>query len=219
MIEKRHASGHYQVDVELRAETDAKGKRVLIGYPAKFNVLSVDLGGFQERIAPGAFMQSIKNDDIRALFEHDSHYVLGRNRSGTLQLWEDETGLRTVIKPPDTQLINDMVMVPVERGDVSHMSFGFITIPPGGDSWTRGDDIPIRTLQQVQLVDVAVVSFPAYPQTDVVVDKRSMPDDLNNITTDGDESDPAGLRVQPGDVRSLDLYKRMVERNKARGVK
>lgn len=139
------------------------------GHAAVFNSLSEDLGGFREQILPGAFLEAIEKDDVRALFNHDSNYVLGRNVSGTLRLSEDVRGLAIEIDLPDTPTIRDLVAAPIERGDVSQMSFGF-SVRPGGQDWAKNDDGQVvRSLKKVRLFDVSPVTFPAYRSTDVAV--------------------------------------------------
>lgn len=135
------------------------------GHAAIFNELSVDLGGFREKIDPGAFAKSILEDDVRALWNHNADMVLGRNKSGTLKLTEDERGLAIEIDPPDTQLGRD-VMCLMQRGDVTQMSFGF-TVPDGGERWEMIGGVAIRTLTAVNLFDVSPVTYPAYEGTDV----------------------------------------------------
>ncbi|OPY74923.1 MAG: Caudovirus prohead protease [Syntrophorhabdus sp. PtaU1.Bin153] len=148
---------------ELRAITDEKGLRHITGYAAVFNSLSDDLGWFREKIDPGAFRDSIATDDIRALWNHDSNYPLGRNKSGTLTLSEDTHGLKIDVQPPDTQWARDL-MTSIDRGDVDQMSFGFETL---SDRWETVDKQEIRTLIKVRLFDVSPVTFPAYPDTEV----------------------------------------------------
>ncbi len=150
----------------LRVETREDGKRRIVGHAAVFNQLSEDLGGFREQIAPGAFADAIKTDDVRALFNHNPDHVLGRNMAGTLQLSEDSRGLAIEIDPPDTQLARDL-LVSMERGDINQMSFGF-SVRPNGQNWAKDDSGQVvRTLTKVRLFDVSPVTFPAYPQTDV----------------------------------------------------
>jgi hypothetical protein len=148
---------------ELRAIEDEKGLRHIVGYAAVFNSLSENLGGFREKIEPGAFRDSITADDVRALWNHDSNYILGRNKSGTLTLSEDERGLKIDVSPPDTQWARDL-MVSIDRGDVDKMSFGFRTLD---DDWNAVNHEEVRTLKKVQLFDVSPVVFPAYPDTEV----------------------------------------------------
>lgn len=138
----------------------------ITGHAALFNKLSEPLPGFREKIAPGAFADSIKTDDIRALFNHDANYVLGRNKAGTLKLVEDEQGLAIEIDPPNTQWAKDL-QESIRRGDISQMSFGFVV---QDDDWqqSKGKDA-VRTLKTVKLFDVSPVTYPAYPQTSVKV--------------------------------------------------
>ncbi|MDD5618336.1 MAG: HK97 family phage prohead protease [Candidatus Omnitrophica bacterium] len=151
-------------EFELRKAGDGQPK--IIGYSAVFDQLSGDLGGFKEKIQKGAFAKSITEDDIRALFNHDSNYVIGRNKNGTLKLEEDDHGLKVEIDPPDTQFANDLVKQ-IERGDINQMSFGFVT---RSDKWEEKENqLPIRTLLDVELWDVSPVTFPAFPQTNVGV--------------------------------------------------
>ena len=151
---------------ELRAEPgEGDAPPAIVGHAAVFDSLSENLGGFRERIAPGAFAATIGEDDIRALFNHRDDYVLGRNRAGTLKLVEDETGLSVRIVPPDTTFARDLA-TSIERGDISGMSIGFRTIT---DEWNVEDGDPVRTLRAVRLLDVSPVTYPAYPQTDVAI--------------------------------------------------
>jgi len=149
--------------VERRAEGDDPPK--IIGHAALFNSLSEEIYGFREQIAPGAFKNAVKEDDVRALFNHDPNIVLGRTGPGTLRLSEDSKGLAIEIDPPDTQQARDL-MVSIERGDVSQMSFGFRVT---SEEWEfkDGKEPDIRTLTEVQLFDVSPVTFPAYTDTDV----------------------------------------------------
>lgn len=148
---------------ELRvAEGDAPK---ITGYAAVFNSFSVDLGGFVERIRPGAFSKTVMKADVRALWNHDPNYVLGRTKSGTLKLEEDAKGLRIEIEPPDTQWATDLVKS-IKRGDVDQMSFGFRAIT---DEWTKENGKQVRELIEVELFDVSPVTFPAYKATKVGV--------------------------------------------------
>lgn len=138
----------------------------LVGHAALFGELSEDLGGFREQIASGAFAQTIVDDDVRALINHDPNLVLGRNIAGTLDLAEDERGLAFEIRPPDTTYARDLIES-VGRGDISQNSFGFYV---QAEEWDGVDgDHPVRTLTRVELFDVSPVTYPAYPQTEVAL--------------------------------------------------
>ncbi|MCL4818935.1 MAG: HK97 family phage prohead protease [Vicinamibacteria bacterium] len=153
----------------LRLERRAEGGgATLVGYAALFGSLSVNLGGFREQIEPGAFKESISEDDIRSLFNHDEDHVLGRLANKTLRLAEDAKGLRFENDLPDTQTARDLATL-IERGDVSQMSFAF-RVKPNGDRWDEDPELGlVRTLTAVRLRDVGPVTFPAYPDTGVAV--------------------------------------------------
>ena len=156
-------------DVEVREDG---GGPLIRGYAAVFHRMSQNLGGFVERIEPGAFAAGLESD-IRALWQHDSARVLGRTKNGTLRLWEDERGLGFELTPPDTQDGRDALAL-IRRGDVDQMSFGF-RVPTGGDSWADGSGTPVRTLRQVELLEVSPVTWPAYTDTSASV-LRNAPD-------------------------------------------
>lgn len=166
----------------LKVEKRDDGSRKITGHAAVFNQLSHDLGGFREQISPGAFAKAIESDDVRALFNHDPNVILGRNLAGTLRLAEDARGLAIEIDPPDTQAARDL-MVSMERGDVTQMSFAF-SVRPGGQDWADDDEgRVIRTLKDLRLYDVSPVVYPAYPQTDVAVrELRAWQESKDNAT-------------------------------------
>lgn len=172
-IERRIA-----VPRELRATRGEAGKTVLRGYAAVFNSLSEEIWGFYERIALGAFIDALKTSDARCLLNHDSNFVLGRMSAGTLRVSEDATGLLIENDVPDTQVGRDLV-VSIERGDITHMSFAF-TLFPDGDSWGEEDGKLIRTITHIrELYDVSPVTYPAYAETSISAEARSKASAMN----------------------------------------
>lgn len=165
-------------DLELRALPECRiasedGRR-LKGYAIRFNSRSVDLGGFVEIIAPEAVDRTLnKALDVRALVDHDSGKVIGRTRSGTLALTKDSRGLAVDIEPDDQITYARDIVRAVARGDVSGMSFAF-RVPQGGDDWNFEEDVPVRTVLDMTISEVSIVTFPAYPATSVDVAKRSL---------------------------------------------
>ena len=139
----------------------------LVGHAAVFNSLSEDLGGFREKIAPGAFAATIKTADVRALWNHDPNFVLARTKSGTLRLREDERGLWFEADLLDEPFERSLIKK-IERGDITQNSFGF-RVMPDGQNWAMEDGALIRTLTNVDLFDVSPVAYPAYTQTDLGV--------------------------------------------------
>lgn len=159
-IEKRGGS----LGVEIRAESD---KRTLAGYAVVWNSDTTIGDYFVERVAPGAFTKAIRGD-VLALVNHDSGRVLGRTKSGTLRLSEDDRGLKVEIDVPNTTDGNDLWEL-VERGDVSGMSFGFRATK---QEWDDTGDLPHRTIIEAELFEVTATPIPAYDSTSL--GKRSL---------------------------------------------
>lgn len=139
--------------------------RKLVGHAAKFST-PARIGSVTETIAPGAFRRSLVNGaDIRAFIDHDQTRILGRTKSGTLRLTEDEIGLRFELDVPDTQPGRDILAL-AERNDLSGMSFGF-RVASSGERWNSARTQ--RTLNDVELIEISIISggFPAYEGTTV----------------------------------------------------
>jgi len=150
-----------------RREADQPEK--IVGHAAVFDTIG-DGGWFREKIAAGAFSKSIQQDDVRALFNHDPNFVLGRNKAGTLVMREDDKGLWIEVDPPDTQFARDL-KISIARGDISQMSFGF-EIQKESRLKGEGGELDLFTLEEVKLWDVSPVTFPFYAQTDVSLHSR-----------------------------------------------
>ena len=149
-------------DFELRQAGDGMS---FSGYAAVFDSPSQPLP-FVETIAPGAFKRSLSSrNNVRMLLNHDTSRVLGTTRAKTLRLAEDSKGLHVEADLPETTYGRDL-SVSMQRGDVDSMSFGF-SVPKGGDSWN--EDGSRRTLREVRLHEVSVVTFPAYEATSAQV--------------------------------------------------
>lgn len=152
---------------EVRAGNATDGAMKLAGHAAVFNQ-ETDMGWFREMIMPGAFLKSIGQDDIRALFNHDENIVLGRNRSGTLTLSEDAQGLAVEIIPPDTEICRG-ICASIERRDISEMSFAFRAITEEWQYADTPDASDLRILKECKLYDVSPVTYAAYDGTDIGV--------------------------------------------------
>lgn len=169
----------FATTIEFRDQSDGKPPAIQ-GHAAIFDRLSEELGDgkglpFREKIKRGAFRKALdEQHDVRLLFNHDSNTVLGRTKSKTLELREDPKGLRVYSELDPEDQDTRRLLPKMRRGDIDQMSFGF-TVADGGDSWAKSEGRQIRTIHEVdQLFDVSVVTFPAYPHTDVLV--RAMPD-------------------------------------------
>lgn len=153
------------INVALETREAAFNDEMYIeGYFVVFNQLTELWKGAFEEIAPTALDKTLSND-IRALINHDTRLVLGRNKSGTLELKVDSRGLwgRIKINPNDSEAVN--VYERVKRGDVSQCSFGFNVVSEETE-W-RDDGGVKWTITEVDLHEVSVVTFPAYEETGV----------------------------------------------------
>lgn len=166
--------------VQALVEEDAQTR--MIGYAAPFNQRAMIAGLFMEEFLPGAFAETIARDDIRALWCHDRAFLLGRNRTGTLELAEDEYGLRIVAYPPATPLASSFVEN-VRRGDVDTMSFEFKVDNPEDEEWTRTDaGVVLRRIRRARLREVSFEPFAAYSGTSA--DVRSVFGEIPVIPAD-----------------------------------
>lgn len=172
---------------ELRAEgrdNGASDEFSIVGYAARYNVQSHNLGGFRETIAPKAFQRSVRDqmqgEGICALWNHDaSQGILGRTTAGTMTVSEDDKGLRFKVSLDRNQELHRSIFSSIKRGDTNGVSFAF-TVAPHGQSWAQGYDpetkeaCAFRTLTDVDLIECSPCAFPAYPNTSV--DARSRAD-------------------------------------------
>ena len=184
----KHETRNFEAEFELRAEGDGM---TFVGYAAKFNSPSEDLGGFVETIEPGAFRRSLRSrNDVKLLVNHDTGRVLASSRSGTLRLQEDEVGLRVEASLPNTSDGRDMAEL-LKRGDLNKMSFGFAVQK---DAWNN--EMTERTLKSVRLFEVSIVAFPAYAATEAMV--RSLDKAATRANVDADELADAVLKLEEG---------------------
>jgi HK97 family phage prohead protease len=160
---------------EVRAD-QANGKKILRGYAARFNTLSVNLGGWRERLAPGCFSKCLQRDgDIALLHNHEMGAILGRQSAGNLDVEQDSVGLRFRAELSDTTLAKD-VFENVSVGNIRGMSFGMIVRTDlwdemvdddDDDDEARGRKIPRRTVTAADVLEISTTPWPAYPASNV----------------------------------------------------
>jgi HK97 family phage prohead protease len=209
--ERRTLSG----TVEFRKQEDGPG--TIVGYAALFNEETV-IGryyGFREVIAPGAFAAAIKNDDVRALFNHNADIVLGRNKiAKTLRLDEDKKGLRYEVDLPDTVAAGDVRKL-IERGDVSGSSFAFTIESDDDEAWdyepVKKGQLPIRTIKRVSLYDVSPVTYPAYEGTSISARSEDRVKEARALAAAADAA-------KPDAVKALAALRQQVDQAKAWGT-
>jgi HK97 family phage prohead protease len=200
----KHETRNFDANFELREEGDGM---TFVGYAAKFNSPSEDLGGFVETIEPGAFRRSLRSrNDVKLLINHDMGRVVASTRAGTMKLYEDEVGLRVEASIAPTTDGKDLA-ISLRRGDLSKMSFGFSVMK---DSWNQ--EMTQRVLKSVRLWEVSVVAMPAYQETEAMV--RSLDKAATRAQVDADELADAFLKIEEGADLSdseAELIKKVVD--------
>lgn len=149
---------------DFRAATEEGGKKFLSGYFIRFNEETQLYRGQFETVAPEAIPDDIADQDIRALFDHDTGKVLGRTSAGTMTLRKDDKGLFGTVEINDDDPEALSIYAKVKRGDVSQASFGFYI---RDQKVEKRDDGWHNTLTDVDLFEVSVVAFPAYETTEI----------------------------------------------------
>ena len=152
---------------------ELEGERVVQGVAAVYDV-EIEIWGFREIIAPGAFADSLEGGDILSLYNHDWGSVLGRQSNDSLRLLDQEDGLYTANAFPDTQLGRDTFTL-IERGDVKGMSVGMIVLE---NVWTfdiENEDNDRRRILRADLIEQTFTPLPAYPATSAQVARQYVP--------------------------------------------
>ena len=189
--------------LEIRQEP-GNGAKHIYGYAACFGKLSRKLGGFVEQVDSTAFNESRTENwpDVVCRFNHKDDMLLGTTHARTLDLHLDATGLVYNVLPPQSRAD---ILEYVERGDVRHSSFAF-RIFPGGDEWGVSEfNYPMRTLTSVQLIDVAPVLDPAYP--DATAAARALNGAMESLAT-WVQGDVDEVRARVNDGRAMEFFRR-----------
>jgi hypothetical protein len=160
---------------EVRADKAEDGNQTLSGIAVVYNSLSQDLGGFRERILPGALTKVLASpDNIFATTDHNLTVVttLGSRENQTLSLWDTPEGLAFTVTMPDTTTARD-AFTNVSNGNISGMSFAFTCAK---DQWSvdeSGQRIR-EVLEFGALYEISIVVNPAYTQSNVTAAMRSL---------------------------------------------
>ncbi len=189
----------------LEVRDDASKAKHIWGYAACFDKLSRKLGGFVEQVNRNAFDESKQEGwpDVVCRYNHSDDALLGTTRAHTLTLGVDGTGLMYDVEPP---LARADVLEYVQRGDICHSSFAF-RVFPGGDEWGVNENFgyPMRTLHAVQLIDVAPVLDPAYP--DATAAARAINGAVSSLAS-WVQAEPSEVRERLVENRAMEFFKR-----------
>lgn len=175
-----------QLISEVRALVAEEGNSHITGKGIVFNQRSQKLGWFIEIIDSRA-LDSADMRDMKSFFNHDPNYTLASLANRTVSISVTEGSMDYDITAPDNQIIRDLVLAPITRGDITGSSFMF-DIAKNGDEWEESSDgVYIRTIKAIsKIYEVGPVSMPAYQQTSTDVAKRSF-DEFINETKKGEQ--------------------------------
>lgn len=134
------------------------------GYAAIFGEVAMIGDYFEEVIAPGAFAAALERGDDTVFLINHRDLPLARTGSGTLRLTEDARGLRVETDLDGTDPDVCRIVPKMKRGDLSKMSFAFRA---KRDEWDETGEVPRRTILEVELYDVSIVTDPAYQGTEI----------------------------------------------------
>lgn len=153
----------HKTDEETKS---SKRSRTVEGYAAVYEVWS-EFPWMREKIVTGAFRSALENSDIRALLNHDQNHILAREKSGTLEVWEDSKGLGFRFDIPESR---DDVLEMIERGDIDECSFAF-RVKKSSWVWANEEgQLDERHLEEFQeIVDISIVTYPRYDNTNVAL--------------------------------------------------
>ena len=173
-VPERRFAGQARFERRAKGETNAAhiyGRAIV--YNAWTTLYESKSYSWREIIRPGAVTKALaEKQDVRCLFNHNANYVLGRTTSGTLTLSQDDQGVDMDCEAPDTQLIRDMVLSPMERQDITGQSFAFL-IRMGGQKLTIREEndmvIEEREITDIDLFDLGPVTYPQYEETTVAL--------------------------------------------------
>ena len=152
------------------SDLDTPEQPMVEGYASVFNE-AADIGPFTETISRSAF-ETVMGDDVRMLFNHDPNFPLARSKNGegSLEMTVDDKGV-FFRYPVGPQSYAKDLHESIKRGDIDQASFAFTV---DSDEWEERDGKPHRTITRLgSLIDLSVVTFPAYEATEVMA--RSLP--------------------------------------------
>ena len=177
-----------------RSDDKADAPRVLHGEFAVFDrwteISSMFEGNFLERIAPGAFDDTIANDlsRVKVLFDHGHDGQLGNKPLGKIRSVEStDTGVSYAVDLIDTDYNRDFIIPAAEAGLLG-ASFrmavrGNEWVDPSAPSERNPKMLPERTITDISLYEFGPVTFPAY--ADATAGLRSRSDEfLSYIVND-----------------------------------
>lgn len=164
LLSKKGEKRIYDSSIEIR-QGEENQPYVLEGYAAIFNQKTNIDGCFDEMLMPGAFSKTlIENKDIVALVNHNFDNVLGRTSNTLLKLSEDDYGLKFELQISEDDEYAEQIYKKVKNRNLKDCSFLFFEV---SEEWDYSGEMPLRILHEVDLIEISLVTLPAYEGTEV----------------------------------------------------
>lgn len=200
-LERRFSSGEVRISPTLGSQEVSSLK--IEGYACRFDSRT-DMGDFLEEADPDMFDGEL-DGDVRALFNHNPNFLLGRTKAGSLKLSVDAKGLRYSVQLPDVSYAKDLWQS-IKRGDCDQSSYSF-RVKKDGEKWSeainaRGETVPLRILRSVSLFDVSPCTYGANPETsaDARAEARSRSLVIARRSAIVKPAPVAGVRLSSGEI-------------------
>ena len=156
----------WEVDtLEIRGTGD---ERTVRGQAVPINRLSDDLGGFREVIRPGAVTESVKNNDIFLIWQHDTTQPISRTTAKNHPLVVEERKTGVWFTQP-AAAFTEFQLSKIDDGVVDKMSFGFFIEDREDEKWHEDQKPVLREIFKMNLMELSPVTFAAYQSTKVAV--------------------------------------------------
>ena len=138
-----------------------RGEAAVFGQPSEL----VQFGEYFNLMHAGAFTETLANDDVVQLWQHNTELPLARKSTGTLQLAETKSGLSIASDMAPTSYGKDAA-ISIARGDVKQQSFGFDILQKAW-RYVKDTDQLFRDIFKVKLYEVSPVTFPLFTGTSI----------------------------------------------------
>jgi HK97 family phage prohead protease len=186
---------HWAPSDELRI-VEARGEQPTIqSLAVPYNLLSEDLGGFRERIMPGAFDAALTGtDEMRVDVEHDANKLLARRSKGTATFASTADGVDVSFKVPSTTVGKD-ALENVRSRNLDGLSVSWKR-EGVEDRWLDEDGQVVREIIRAHLTGATLTYNPAYRQTVDSLTLRSLESHHRDQGRGDDADEIAKLRMR-----------------------
>lgn len=189
-VEENDAHLYRAFPLEIEEVRDSKngipGSYAIKGLASVYNKRSLNLGGFRERVLPGAFDRVLSEEPhVIHTWDHDTSKSLSSTRSSKFPLELKSIpnkGLGFYSRVAPTTYAHDLRLL-IEGDVINQSSFAF-TVRDAEWRFVEDEDMLERDVKEVEgLFDVTTCAMGAYPQTESEIAVRSLLRDVKRTGT------------------------------------